>query len=419
VTGTEDSVLDDHMPRDLAPIRAALAREARRRTLVRLLLMAPLLMLVTVAFAGPILLFLWRSVDNGIVPRTLPRTVVAMEAWDGRDLPPEPIWAALAHDLRAAKEGGRAAVLARRLNEAQVGFRTLVIKTANNVPPEPTGTWRETLTAIDRKWSEPLWWGVIHTERHRLTASYLLASVDLRLAPDGTIVRAPPEMRLYQRLLWRTFEIAAQVTLLCVLLGYPTAAVLATLPPRTASLLMIAVLLPFWTSLLVRTTAWVMLLQGNGPVNGSLQALGLIAEPLALIFNRTGTLVAMTHVQLPFLILPLYAVMRSIPKDHVRAALSLGATPWQAFWRVWMPQTSPGLAAGALLVFVMSLGYYITPALVGGPEDQMLSWFVAFQLNEVGNWGMAASLGSLLLVSTLLVVALLARAVDLRRAVAG
>ncbi len=398
-------------------VRQSHARERRRQLQHRFLLLLPLLLLVLLTFTGPILLFLWRAVDNTIVPETLPRTVALIDDWDGEGLPPEPVFAALAQDLREAQEGGRAALVGKRLNASRVGYRSLVLKTARKLPERPEGSWRETLVAVDGKWGERPWWTTLRNEAGRLTPSNLLAVLDLELDAAGGIEPVPPEMALYRALFLRTFVIAFEVTALCLLLGYPAAATLATLPRRLTNLLMIAVLLPFWTSLLVRTTAWVILLQGNGPVNGLLEALGLIAEPIQLIFNRTGTLTAMVHVQLPFMILPLYAVMRTIPAEQMRAALSLGAAPRIAFLRVWLPQTLPGVGAGVLIVFIMSLGYYITPALVGGPGDQMVSWFVAFQLNEAGNWGMAAALGSVLLLATLLVVLVLGRLLGTTRLV--
>jgi putative spermidine/putrescine transport system permease protein len=390
-----------------------LRRVQRRAELRRLLLLAPLLVVLGLVFVAPIGLFLFRAVDNRIVPATLPRTVAALAGWDGAGPPPEPAWTALAQDLRAARGAGEVAALGRRLNAARPGFRGLLLKTANRLPDAPAGGWSETLRAIDQQWTDPGWWQALRLERGRMTPSYLLASLDLRLEPAGGVALVPPEQRVYGLTLWRTVEISLEVTALCLLLGYPTAAVLAGLPVKRASLLLIAVLLPFWTSLLVRSAAWIMLLQGNGPINTTLLGLGLVTAPLELIFNRFGTLVAMVHVQLPFMVLPLYSVMRGIPASQMQAALSLGARPRTAFLRVWLPQTLPGVAAGCLLCFIMATGYYITPALVGGPRDQMLSWYVAWQLNEIGNWGMAAALGSILLASTLLLVALFGR--SLRR----
>jgi putative spermidine/putrescine transport system permease protein len=396
----------------------AVRRVERLQLLRSFLLIAPLFLFVLATFAGPIGLFLFRAVDNRVVPDTLPRTTMELRQWDGSGLPPEAAFAALASDLSEAS-GGRAAVLGRRMNSSVVGFRGLIMKTANQVPPSPKGSWQETLIAIDRKWSEPAWWAALKTESGRLTPSYLLATVDLRIDAAGQIAPVPPETALYRRLLWRTVEISLEVALLCLLLGYPTAYVLSALPKRWSNLLMICVMLPFWTSLLVRTTAWVILLQGNGPVNSTLMWLQLINEPLHLVFNRVGVLIAMVHVQLPFMILPLYSIMRNIPPAHVRAAQSLGAPPRTAFLRVYLPQTLPGVAAGTLLVFIMALGYYVTPALVGGADDQMISYFIAYYLNEVVNWGMASALGALLLAATLVLVALLGRMTGGRRAFMG
>jgi putative spermidine/putrescine transport system permease protein len=165
------------------------------------------------------------------------------------------------------------------------------------------------------------------------------------------------------------------------------------------------VLLPFWTSLLVRTTAWVVLLQNKGIVNDSLIALGVLQEPTQLIYNRIGVCVAMTHVLLPFMILPLYSVMRGISPSFVRAARSLGSPPTTAFLRVYLPQCLPGIGAGCLLVFVLALGYYITPALVGGAGDQMIAYFIAFYTTSTINWGLASALGVVLLVATLVLCA--------------
>ncbi len=192
------------------------------------------------------------------------------------------------------------------------------------------------------------------------------------------------------------------VTLLCVALGYPLAYWLAKQPDNRANLLMILVLLPFWTSLIVRTASWIVLLQSGGLINRSLMGLGIIDEPLVLVFNRIGVYISMTHILLPFFVLPLYAVMKGISPNYVRAAISLGAHPFLAFWRVYVPQTYAGVTAGALLVFMMAIGYYITPALLGGPGDQMLSYFVAFFTNTTMNWGMAAALGTQLLVIVVL-----------------
>lgn len=200
----------------------------------------------------------------------------------------------------------------------------------------------------------------------------------------------------------RTLGISIAVSVVTLLLGFPVAYLLATLPRKSSNLLMILVVLPFWTSVLVRTTAWVVLLQQHGVVNDTLMALHVISQPAELIYNRIGTIVAMSHIQLPVTLLPIYSVMKTISPIYVRAARSLGAGPFYAFWKVYFPQTLPGIAAGCLLTFILCLGYYITPALVGGPADQMVSSFVAHYTNEELNWGMASALGAILLTATLL-----------------
>jgi putative spermidine/putrescine transport system permease protein len=202
--------------------------------------------------------------------------------------------------------------------------------------------------------------------------------------------------------LLRTLLMAAVVTVCCLALGYPLAYWLSKQPVGRANLLMIMVLLPFWTSLIVRTASWIVLLQSGGLINDALLHIGLIEKPLVMVFNRIGVYIAMTHILLPFIVLPLYAVMKGISPNYLRAAISLGAHPFIAFWRVYVPQTYAGVAAGGLLVFIMAMGYYITPALLGGPGDQMLSYFVAFFTNSTMNWGMAAALGSQLLVIVIL-----------------
>ena len=220
------------------------------------------------------------------------------------------------------------------------------------------------------------------------------------------MAEVPAEAAAFRDSLVRTFEMSATVTLLAILIGYPLSYWLSTLSERRANLMMILVLVPFWTSVLVRIAAWIVLLQSNGLVNRFLISIGLTDTPVPLLFNRLGVVIAMVHILLPFLILPLYSVMKSIPPNYLRAAVSLGSTPLAAFFRVYVPQTYPGVAAGGLLVFITAIGYYVTPALLGGPSDQMLSYYVAQYTNVEVNWGMAAALGSVLLVTTLVLYAI-------------
>jgi putative spermidine/putrescine transport system permease protein len=392
-----------------------LARAERGRKLKAALLIAPLFLFLLATFIGPIGALLTRSFVDTDLARWLPRVTAEIRRWDGRALPDEATFAALIEDLRAARAAGTLAPAATRLNYDLSGYRTLLFATARRLPEEPPASARSALLAIDDKWGEIETWGAIARAAGPTTSLFLLAAVDLKPTAAGAIVAAPAEEAIFVRVLGRTFAIAAGVTLACLALGYPLAYLLATLPARSANLLLLFVLLPFWTSLLVRTAAWIVLLQKEGVINSALAQAGLIAAPLPLLFNRFAVFVAMTHVLLPFMVLPLYAVMKTILPVHVRAALSLGATPAIAFARVYAPQTLPGVGAGVLMVFIQALGYYITPALVGGADDQMLSYFVAFYASKTINWGMAAALSLVLLAATLLLYAVYDRLVGIDR----
>ena len=236
------------------------------------------------------------------------------------------------------------------------------------------------------------------------TANFYLAAADRFRDIDGGVSRVPPDRQVYLMLFERTFLLSALITALCLVLGFPIAHLLATLPLRYSNLLMILVLLPFWTSLLVRTTAWMAILQGQGVLNNALVALGVVGEGgrVALMYNQAGTVIAMTHILLPFMVLPLYSVMRTIKPTYVRAARSLGASSWTAFRRVYLPQTLPGVGAGALLCFILAVGYYITPALVGGASGQLISNLIAFHMQNSLNWSLAAALAAMLLAAVLL-----------------
>lgn len=375
----------------------------------------PLVSLLVVVFVMPIVLFMYRAVDNGLLNRSFPQTNAALHDWMAPADVPEAAYQALARDLKAIPTSAELAVIARTLNNFEEGFRSLIMKSANRLPESEPPSWQDVFVTIDKRWLDQDRWGILKHQSGTLTTGFMLAALDLKQDATGNIVREVPERRLYLPLLMRTFQISIIVAFLCLLAGYPTAYVLTRLSPRVAGLLMICVMLPFWTSLLVRTTAWIVILQGNGPVNSLLQLLGIIDQPLELIFNRFGTLVAMTHVLLPYMILPLYSVMMSIPETHVRAAQSLGANKRVAFLRVYLPQTASGLGAGLLLVFTLALGYYITPALVGGPRDQMLSYMITYHVNEVVNWGMASALGLMLMISTIALLVIFSRLVQLRQ----
>ena len=273
---------------------------------------------------------------------------------------------------------------------------------ANAAPGFETVDFKESFLEIDKDWGNIDVWRTIKLYSPNYTTGYFLNAVDLEKSYDGIEAR-PENEQIYLMLFGRTLFMSLVITFSCILLGYPVAWILANLPTRTANLLMILVLLPFWTSLLVRTSAWKVMLQQQGVINDVLVWLGLVADDarLVMINNQFGTIVAMTHILLPFMILPLYSVMQTIPPSYLRAAKSLGATDWTAFWRVYFPQSVPGIGAGSILVFILSIGYYITPEIVGGTTGVFISNRIAYHISSSLNWGLAAALGTILLVVVL------------------
>ncbi len=398
-----------------AELARAVRRSARPARMAALLLAAPALLYLLVTFLTPIGTLLSTAVANPETREVLPMTVAALRDWNGRALPGETVFAALAADLRAASASRTAAYLGKRLNYELPGMRSVVLAASRMATAESDGPWRGKFLDADPAWGELSTWQVIARNARPWTAYYLLTALDLQQAPDGQITLADPDDRVFVRLLARTLGIAATVTLGTVLLGFPVAYMIAVAPPWPARIMLLLVLLPLWTSLLVRTTAWVVLLQSDGVINDVLVGLGLAAHRLQLIFSRVGTVTAMIHIQLPFTILPIYSVMRGIAPSQLRAARSLGAPAFSAYWRVYVPQTVPGVVAGGLITFILSLGYYITPALVGGPTDQMISNFISTYINRDLNWGLAAALGSVLLVVTLAIYAAFLRVVGSER----
>jgi len=252
-------------------------------------------------------------------------------------------------------------------------------------------------------WQRVDFWQVIRTYSPPYTTGYFLNAVDMQKTIDGPALRSD-DQRIYGILFKRTMFMSMMITLSCIALGYPVAWLMANLPARKANLLMILVLLPFWTSLLVRTSAWKVMLQQQGVINDVLVWLGLVADEnrLIMINNQFGTIVAMTHILLPFMILPMYSVMQTIPPSYLRAAKSLGATNWTAFWRVYFPQSVPGIGAGSILVFILAIGYYITPEIVGGTTGTFISNRIAYHISTSLNWGLAAALGTILLAAVLI-----------------
>lgn len=386
---------------DGIPLKVSLQRALRRSRIRAFMLTAPLLAFILVAFVLPIVDMLIRSVDNAIVSEVFPQTTVALKQWDQSlgELPDETIYAAAVTDIKIAFEEKTLGQAARRLNYEIPGMSSMFRSTGRQARTMTEAPFKEQLIAVNDRWGEIKTWALIKRESGTVTASYFLKSVDMAYDVDGNIVREDENRRIYVNLFGRTLAMSALITILCLLLGYPIAYLLATLPLRTSNLLMIMVLLPFWTSLLVRTTSWIALLQTQGILNDIMVFVGILSDDgrIQLIHNKIGTIVAMTHVLLPFMILPLYSVMKTIPPSYMRAAQSMGANPMTAFIRVYIPNTVAGIGAGAILVFILAIGYYITPALVGGQSGTFISNFIADHISVTLNWGLAAALGMLLL----------------------
>ncbi len=380
-------------------------------------LVLPLLLFILITFVAPLATMLLRSVHDPVVADALPATVATLDEWDGEGLPPEAAYAALAGELVEAREKRTLGKVAAAVNRVQSGLRSLFTRSARELRGVTAGPWRDVMEEIDPAWTDPGTWHAIRATGHRFTSRHYLNALDMQRLPDGSVVRQPEERRIYLPLLWRTLMVSAVITALCLLLGYPLAHFIAHAPQQRANILLALVLIPFWTSLLVRTTAWIVLLQTQGVINDVLVAVGLVGDDgrLSMIYNMTGTIVAMTHVLLPFMVLPLYSVMRAIPGQYMNAASSLGATPAQAFRRVYWPQTLPGVGAGSLLVFILAIGYYITPALVGGSKGQLISNMVAYHMQTSLNWGLAAALGGILLAGVLVLYMLYDRLVGVER----
>ncbi|CAM4039565.1 ABC transporter permease [Ectopseudomonas alcaliphila] len=379
--------------------QAASAR--RKKRLAAFLFVVPLLLFIIVTFVAPIGSMLWRSVHHPTVAELIPLTLAELERWDDhKQLPDERTLSVFVDELHALDKQRLSGKLSEEFNRAFTGMSSVVKSTARRIGRMDAETLPsegvEALLASHRNWSRPELWYAIERAGKVYTYDYYLTALDLEMHPDDGI-QVRQDTQIYLQLYSKTLNMALVITLLCALLGYPLAYYLAGLPSNRANLLLVLVLLPFWTSLLVRTTSWIALLQTNGVINSTLMGIGLISQPFEMLYTSFATVVAMTHILLPFMILPLYSVMRGIDPSYMRAALSLGDKPIPAFARIYFPMTLPGLSAGALLVFIISVGYYITPALVGGTDGQMISNIIAFHMQRSNNWELAAALGSLLL----------------------
>jgi putative spermidine/putrescine transport system permease protein len=388
---------------DGTPLKKKLAQALFRSRVRAVGLVLPLFAFVMASFVIPILALMWQGVYNDTFASYTPNLTQQLAEWDGVSTPSEEMFAALVTDLKTAREDKTIGRIATRVNQELPGTRSLFTSSARKVK-KAAPPYAESMMKIDKDWGNLEVWQAMKLTSQSLTPGFYATALDSKYTVDQGFVSQVENRQIYVKLFWRTLLISGTVMLLCLLLGYPVAYLLATLPLRYSNLLMIMVLLPFWTSLLVRTTAWIAILQSQGVVNDLLVWIGITGDEsrFSLIYNMTGTIVAMTHILLPFMILPLYSVMKTIPPSYMRAARSLGATPTRAFLKVYMPQTIPGVGAGGLLVFILAIGYYITPALVGGQDGQLISNMIAYHMQKSLNWSLAAALGGILLAGVLL-----------------
>ena len=371
-----------------------------RETLRPLALAAPLLLLLFFSFGAPIVALLSRAVYEPTIANALPHTIAALRQDISAGVPDEPVFLAFAADLREAQAAGAVYEFAKVLNTRLSGARSQVLRAARYVVQDPAAS-KEGMIKAAPLLGEQQAWKAIRDGTHRFTTFFLLSAFDLRWTDQGTIGAVPADQAVYIRVFGRTFLIATIVTLATLALAFPLSYLMTNIRPTLAGIVLVLVLLPFWTSILVRTAAWTVILQKYGLLNDLLLWLGITSERLELMYSRTGLIIAMTHIQLPFTLLPIYSVMRSVQPSQLRAAQSLGGRPFTVFWRVYLPQVMPGVLAGCLLTFILCLGYYITPVLIGGASDQLISNFIANYVNVELNWEMAAALSFVLLASTL------------------
>lgn len=400
---------------DGRPLKAALAAAQRKAKWRAFFLVLPLLAFVVLTFIVPILKMLERSVNHDGFSSNAPAMVAWFNANPATADIPEEAYAALVTDLKQMQKDKTAGAAGTRINYTVPGTIS-VFKSAARAAEKMTPPYKDALIASNKMWADPLVWVAMRNASSAYTSDFYMVSADLKRDAADNLVRVEDNQRIYVYLFAKTFVLSIVITVACLLLAFPIAHLLAVLPMAKSNLLMILVLLPFWTSLLVRTSSWIAILQEQGIINDLMVWIGAYGEDgrIRMIYNQTGTIIVMTHILLPFMVLPLYSVMRVIPPSYARAARSLGATSWTTFRRIYLPQTLPGIAAGSLLVFILAVGYYITPALVGGADGQLISNLISFHMNKA-NWSMAAALAAILLAAVLILYWLYDRLIGIDR----
>ncbi len=383
---------------DGIPLKVSLQKSERKNKIRAFLLVVPLLFFILFTFLIPIGDMLLRSVDDSYINTVFPKTFEEYKKWDKQDLPSEELYKTMFFEI---KEGSGYSIgkATTRMNYAKSGWKSLLKKSKRKFKKIEDGPYKEQMIVIDKRWADMEYWKAIGVMVDPTTAGYYLNAIDLKYNADKEIIRQKENRRIYIKTWIKTFKVSVLVMFFCLILGYPISYLLATLPLKYSNLLMICVLLPFWTSLLVRTVAWMVMLQQKGVFNNLLVMSHIIADEnrFQLMYNQTATIIVMTQILLPFMVLPLYSVMKTISPNYMRAALNLGASPLHAFYKVYMPNSIPGVSAGCMLVFILAIGYYITPELVGGKDGQMIGNWIAYHLKTTLNWGLCAALGAILL----------------------
>ena len=388
---------------DGVPLSESLKKAERKNKIKAFLLVAPLLLFLLITYITPIGEMFTRSIDDKMITKMLPKTYKAMESWDGQELPPEEVYASFLSDYKVLVKNKTQGKLGQRLNKEKNGFNSILKKLKRKMKKFEEGNYKEQIISVHKRFGNVEYWRAVKRTAPPYTIGKYLKAVDMYKDQNGDIVQVEEKRRVYKKLWIRTIEVAFFVTIFCFFMGYPIAHLLATIPVKYSNLLMICVLLPFWTSLLVRTASWMILLQQQGLVNDFIVMIGLVddANRPQMMYNKVGTYVAMTQILLPFMVLPLYSVMKTVSPSMMRAGKSLGGTPLVSFWKIYFPLTISGVGAGSLLVFILAVGYYITPELVGGASGTLISNSIAYHMKQTLDWSFASAMGLMLLFGVL------------------
>jgi putative spermidine/putrescine transport system permease protein len=399
---TSETLSSEKSPAEVVTLSQRLSKLAHsfnrpsRLTLLSYALCAPLLVFLAVFFLLPLLYVLHTGLHNPVIDRAWPEFIQALRA-DPDNVPGEDVFRALVRGIRSGQESDAYKQTLKPFSQQEPELWRLLQQTAETLPPQSIASAKAWFFGTDPAWAEPDTWKVIRRVAAPYTTHNIFNALDVTLTPNGNLRFKPPERRGYSLVIRDTLIMGFWVTLFAVLLGYPLAYRLVTMARTPARVLLSALLVLLWASVLVKTYAWIAIFDRNGVVNGMLLALGVIDEPLTLRPSRAIVTVAMVYALLPIMILPIYQSMRKVSLDQLRAAVSLGAAPARAVITAYLPATIPGIAAGCLLVFVLSIGYYTLPALAAGPAETTISMLMVEFAVTIANNGMAATMASFVL----------------------